>query len=80
MPHGELMDKANQYKKDEIQLTKEEFEKKQEEYKDEYKEERDARDRETKIYDPAGHIANKKSAAQLKKMKEEAEEHKKYDN
>ena len=33
MPHGELMDKANQYKKDEIKLTKEEFEKKQHERK-----------------------------------------------
>ena len=75
MPHGELMDKANQYKKDEIKLTKEDFEKKQEQYKDEYTEERSARDRDTKIYDADGHIANKKTSEQLKKIKEEAEEH-----
>ena len=59
MDHGELIDKANRYKKDEEKLTKEEFEIKQEKYKQEYIAQEKARTVNKKIWSMDGQVMNK---------------------
>ena len=59
MDHGELIDKANEYKKLEERLSKEEFEEAQEKIKNEYLEQEKIRESEKKIWSMDGQVMNK---------------------
>tara|TARA_R100001443_G_scaffold31327_1_gene45330 strand:+ start:272 stop:688 length:417 start_codon:yes stop_codon:yes gene_type:complete len=60
MDHGELIEKANEYKKLEERLSKEEFEEAQEKMKNEYLEQEKIRESEKKIWSMDGQVMNKK--------------------
>ena len=60
--HEELIQKANQYKKDEERLTREEFEEKRKKYLEEYKKAEAERRKNPKLYDLDGQVINKKKS------------------
>lgn len=68
--HSLLINKANQYKKDEEKLAKEEFEKKQKEYLEDWKEQERLRAQNPKLYDLDGQVINKK-VHQVKKKNDD---------